>query len=98
MELDAQYVISSNRESGLGRYDVVLEPTDRSMNAVILEFKVFDAKKENTLEDTVRRALEQIEEKKYARSLTARGIPEEKIRKYGFAFRGKSVLIGSDGV
>lgn len=97
VELDAQYVISSNRESGLGRYDVVLEPTDRSMNAVILEFKVFDAKKENTLEDTVRRALEQIEEKKYARSLTARGIPEEKIRKYGFAFRGKSVLIGSGG-
>lgn len=64
------------------------------MDAMILEFKVYDQKKENCLEDTLKRALGQIEEKKYAAGLVEKGIPEERIRKYGFAFRGKSVLIG----
>ncbi len=96
VELDAQYVVLSNRESGLGRYDVVLEPKDRNMDAIIMEFKAFDQKREKTLEDTVIRALNQIEEKEYAQELIARGIPEEKIHKYGFGFKGKQVLIDTD--
>lgn len=94
VELDEEYIISSNRESGFGRYDVALEPKDKTKNAVIIEFRVFNPRKEKTLEDTVRTALEQIEEKKYETALTARGIPKEQIYKYGFAFEGKNVLIG----
>ncbi len=94
VDLAGRYVITSNRESGFGRYDVILEPLSRQDDAMILEFKVFRPKKEKSLEDTVKYALEQIEDKNYAASLTAKGFPEEQIRKYGFAFRGKEVLIG----
>ena len=95
VDLQSRYVITSNRESGFGRYDVVLEPKNPSQDdAFILEFKVFNRRKEENLEDTVASALAQIEEKQYAVELLARGIPEEKIRKYGFAFEGKKVLIG----
>ena len=74
----------------------MLEPKDRAKDdAVILEFKV-QGKRESTLEDTVSAALRQIGEKDYQSSLLARGIPEERIRKYGFAFCGKEVLIGTD--
>ncbi|MCD7834280.1 MAG: ATP-binding protein [Lachnospiraceae bacterium] len=94
VDLGNHYVIQSNRESGLGRYDVILEPKDKKNLAFILEFKVFDPDEEESLTDTVKRALQQIEEKKYAASLTAHGIPADYIRKYGFAFQGKTVLIG----
>mgnify|MGYP004470456673 FL=1 len=94
VELDEEYIISSNRESGFGRYDVALEPKDKTKNAVIIEFKVFNPRKEKTLEDTVHTALEQIEEKKYETALITRGIAKERIYKYGFAFEGKNVLIG----
>ncbi len=47
------------------------------------------------MEDTVRIAMQQIEEKGYEQELSARGIPKERIFKYGFAFQGKRVLIGS---
>ena len=63
-------------------------------DCIIMEFKVQDTEEED-LSDTVKRALEQIEEQEYASILSARGIPEENIRKYGFAFCGKKVLIGS---
>lgn len=94
VDLRGRYSISSNRESGFGRYDVVLEPASRAGDAIIIEFKVHNPRKEKTIEETVENALQQIEEKKYETSLTARGIPAEKIRKYGFAFEGKTVLIG----
>ena len=95
VELSEQYVITSNRESGFGRYDVMLEPKNPKENdAVIIEFKVFNARRETSLEYTVQAALKQIEQKKYSENLLAKGIPEECIKKYGFAFEGKTVLIG----
>ena len=94
VELQNRYVITSNRESGFGRYDVLLEPKNSGDDAIILEFKVHDSEEEDSLKDTVQSALRQIEEKQYAAQLIARGIPKERIRSYGFAFRGKKVLIG----
>ncbi|MBO5279042.1 MAG: AAA family ATPase [Lachnospiraceae bacterium] len=95
VELQDRYVITSNRESGFGRYDVMLEPKKpEEYDAIILEFKVHDAEDEETLKETVQAALRQIEEKQYASQLMARGIPKERIRSYGFAFEGKKVLIG----
>ena len=95
VNLQKKYVITSNRESGFGRYDVMLEPKNPQMdNAIILEFKVHDPDDEETLKDTVQEALEQIERKQYAAQLVSRGIPREHIRSYGFAFQGKHVLIG----
>ena len=102
VELADRYVVTSNRESGFGRYDVMLEPRRIPMaaseggdNAIILEFKVQDEEEERELTDTVTEALKQIEEKDYQASLIAKGIPGECIRKYGFAFCGKKVLIGA---
>ncbi len=93
VELSGRYVLTSNRESGFGRYDVMLEPLNQTDDAIILEFKVFQPRREKDLEETAHAALAQIEEKKYAAALKAKGIPVEKIRKYGFAFEGSKVLI-----
>lgn len=92
VDLQGRYVITSNRESGLGRYDIMLEPLQGD-NAIIIEFKV-KKPKESTFEETVIAALSQIDEKKYDSILINRGIDSSRIRKYGFAFEGKKVLIG----
>lgn len=94
VELAGQYRITSNRESGFGRYDVMLEPEDKGRTAYVLEFKVRNPRREKTLEDTLQAAHEQILDKNYDAELIARGIPQANIRHYGFAFEGKRVLIG----
>ncbi|MDY5664719.1 MAG: AAA family ATPase [Blautia sp.] len=94
VDLQKRYIITSNRESDFGRYDVILEPKKPDMDdAIILEFKVHNRQKEKSLEETAQMALKQIEQKKYAEQLIAKGICKEHIRRYGFAFEGKKVLI-----
>ena len=95
VDLADRYTVTSNRESGFGRYDVMLEPKQDD-DGIILEFKVQDMEDEKELSDTVKSALRQIEAKKYETMLVSKGIPEGKIRKYGFAFCGKKVLIGKE--
>ena len=95
VDLQDRYLITSNRESGFGRYDVMLEPRNPEQeDAILLEFKVINPAKENSLTETLQAALSQIEEKQYAVQLAARGIPAERIHSYGFAFEGKRVVIG----
>lgn len=94
VELESRYIITSNRESGFGRYDIMMEPKQEGLDAFVIEFKVYNPRRDGTLEDTVQAALTQIEEKRYEENLSQKGIPADRIRKYGFAFDGKSVLIG----
>ena len=95
VDLKGRYLVTSNRESGFGRYDIMLEPVKPEQDdAIIIEFKVFNPRKEKSLEETLASALAQIEEKQYEASLIARGISKDRIHKYGFAFEGKNVLIG----
>ena len=92
VELRGKYSITSNRESGRGRYDITLKPLNsKEENAYIFEFKVFHPKKDKTLERTAQVALEQIRENAYTIELVTEGY--QSIHTYGFAFRGKEVLI-----
>ena len=94
VEQSENYEIRSNRESGFGRYDIMMIPKKNNLPAIVIEFKVYNPRREQTLEDTVQTALKQIEEKSYDTELMARGIEKDRIRHYGFAFEGKRVLIG----
>lgn len=95
VDLEERYRITSNRESGFGRYDIMLEPRSVNDPAIIIEFKIQDPEDEKNLSQTVEAALQQIDAKNYAVDLLDKGIPAERIRKYGFAFCGKTVLIGN---
>ena len=95
VELTDRFQIKSNRESGFGRYDVMLIPADRKKDCVyIIEFKVHKPLKEKNLEETVVNAHTQIEEKRYEAELISMEFHAGQIRKYGFAFQGKTCLIG----
>ena len=94
VELRDRYEVKSNRESGYGRYDVMLIPCQMKDPAIIMEFKVYDPDEEDGLKDTVQSALTQMKEKKYAAELMEKGITKENIHSYGFAFEGKRVWIG----
>ena len=93
VDLADKYRITSNRESGLGRYDIMLEPLEENKRAYVIEFKVHKAKREKNLEETAQNALQQIVERNYDAELLTRGIRKEDIRHLGFAFSGKTVLI-----
>lgn len=97
VELDDDYTIESNRESGFGRYDIMLIPKKKELDGIIIEFKVINKKKESSLEETAANALAQINEKQYEKYLLDLGVSQDKIRKYGFAFEGKEVLIVENG-
>lgn len=95
VDLKERYVIESNRESGLGRADIIMIPKDtKNDNGIIIEFKVRSQKREKNLDETVQSALDQIERNMYSQKLIDAGVPEERICKYGFAFEGKNVKIG----
>ena len=98
VELWDRYQIRSNRESGYGRYDVMLTPVTEVDDAIVIEFKVHEPDEEKSLQDTVRTALDKIKEKNYDAELLLQGIPADRIRHYGFAFEGKKVLIGQDEI
>ena len=83
------YYVNSNRESGYGRYDIMLEPKDKNGNSFIMEFKVLDDMEEKTIEDTIKNAKKQIEEKGYEKNLRERGF--ENITKIVYAFKDKEV-------
>jgi hypothetical protein len=91
--LGDRYEVKSNRESGFGRYDVMVIPKDPKELGIIMEFKKVDRFEKSTLEEAVVSALSQIETKHYAQELKDRGI--HRILYLGFAFRGKDVLIRS---
>ena len=95
VELNGRFKITSNRESGFGRYDVMLIPTDQGAdNAYIIEFKVHKPKREKNMEETLANAHAQIEEKRYEAALVSEGFTQQQIRKYGFVFKGKECLSG----
>ncbi len=87
--LKDSYYVNSNRESGYGRYDIMLEPKDKNGNSFIMEFKVLEDREEKTIKETIENAKKQIEEKKYEESLKERGF--KNITKMVYAFHGKEV-------
>ena len=97
VELADRYEITSNRESGFGRYDILLVPQQQEgLEPIMIEFKVRKPLKEASLEETVASTLRQIQDKNYDAMLVARGFEKNRIRHYGFAFEGKRVLIGEE--
>ena len=93
VDFRGRYEIVSNRETGLGRCDVMLIPLHSGDRGIIIEFKTRDVKKEKTLKAICNNALKQIRKMRYASTLQARGVVKDAIYSYGFGFDGKEVLI-----
>ena len=87
--LKDSYYVNSNRESGIGRYDIMLEPKDKNGNSFIMEFKIYKEDKEKTIEETIENAKKQIKEKGYEQNLIERGF--KNITKMVYAFKGKEL-------
>lgn len=87
--LDNRYLISSNRESGIGRYDIQLMPKSIRLPGVLIELKA--TKDSSDLKELSQKALQQIEERQYDTEMRAKGV--DQILKYGVAFCGKQVEV-----
>jgi len=83
--------VRSNRESGYGRYDVMIIPNDRSKPGTVIEFKAVDLDEKETLEIAAQKALKQLNDRLYATELTTLGLTT--ILKFGIAFKGKESLV-----
>jgi len=93
LNLRDSYEIKSNRESGYGRYDVMIIPQDKTNLGIVVEFKKVNQYTKETLEEAVQAALKQIKEREYKQELLAKGV--EEILEIGIAFSGKEVLVTS---
>jgi hypothetical protein len=91
ISLNDSHEVISNRESGYGRYDVMIIPKDISKLGIVIEFKKLDPDDEETLEETAAMALKQIKEKKYSTTLEDRGV--KNIKEIGIVFKGKELYI-----
>ena len=89
--LSSKYYIWSNREAGEGRFDLQLEPKDRTLPGILMEFKAVSASEKEKLPDLAEEALSQTEDKEYQRDLEERGVTD--IVRYGIAFSGKNVEV-----
>lgn len=91
ISLNDTHEVLSNRESGYGRYDVMIIPRDISKLGIVIEFKKLDTDDDETLDETAEEALKQIKDKKYSITLENRGI--KNIKEIGIVFKGKDIYI-----
>ncbi len=91
VRMSDRYEIRSNRESGYGRYDIMLRPKDITGQGIVIEFKKVDKSLKETPEQTLERALKQIEDRKYETELKSCGV--RNILKVAVAFRGKELWV-----
>lgn len=89
--LGDDYQVESNRESGYGRYDVMVIPKDKGKLGIVMEFKKVNQRKNEDLESAVDVALKQIKDKNYRQELLNRNV--ENILEIGIAFQGKDLLV-----
>ncbi len=89
VQLQSDYRITSNRESGFGRYDIVLHPLQKELPAYIFEFKKFNSKRETSMEQSLNSAMHQMKSKNYAVTLQQEG--HTNIHLIAIAFKGKEV-------
>ena len=93
--LSSRYYIRSNRESGDGRYDLQMEPKEKHLPGIVMEFKAVPASEKGALSEIAEDAIAQIDRRNYTRELEERGI--KRVVKYGIAFSGKAVEVKTVG-
>ena len=89
--LSSKYYIRSNREAGEGRFDLQLEPKDRKLPGILMEFKAAPAGEKESLPELAEEALGQMQDKNYQKDMEDRGVRD--IVRYGIAFSGKNVEV-----